>query len=135
MNTRYFLNQVMGNLFHTKENPSLPTQYYIGLSATEPTYDGDYSGEPTSNGTGYERVLLSDLSEPVDGVIKNTAVINFNESLTDCGRMEYYTVFDALEGGNLLFYGELSMSRSVEPNTVITIKTGELSIQLSNQQS
>ena len=34
MTTTYFLNQVMGNLFHTKENPALPGDYYICLSAT-----------------------------------------------------------------------------------------------------
>lgn len=133
MNTRYFLNQVMGNVFHTKENPSLPSQYYIGLSTSEPTYEGVCAGEPSTNGTNYERVLLANLSAPTDGIITNTAAISFNESITDWGVMEYYAVFDAKEGGNLLFYGELSISRSIEPNTVLTIKTGELSIQLCNE--
>ena len=36
MNTTYFLNQVMGNLFKTKETPALPSEYYIGLSSTAP---------------------------------------------------------------------------------------------------
>lgn len=36
MNTTYFLNCVAGNLFHTKENPAIPAQYYIGLSSTTP---------------------------------------------------------------------------------------------------
>ena len=35
MNTTYFLNQVMGNLFKTKETPALPSEYYIGLSSTK----------------------------------------------------------------------------------------------------
>lgn len=135
MNTTYFLNQVMGNIFHTQENPAIPAQYYIGLSTSEPSIDGTCTGEPSTNGTGYSRVLLSDLSTPTDGIIKNTAPIAFDESLTDWGVMLYYTVYDAQTGGNLLFYGDLSMSRSVEPNTIITIKTGELSIQLCNPES
>ena len=32
MNTTYFLNCVAGNLFHTKNNPAIPAEYYIGLS-------------------------------------------------------------------------------------------------------
>lgn len=130
MNTIYFLNQVMGNLFHTKEEPSLPANYYIGLSATAPTTDGGCSGEPTTAGTGYSRVKLESLSQPENGVIKNEAPISFNESLTSWGTMLYYIVYDAMTDGNLLFFGNLSISRNVEPNTIITIKTGELSIAL-----
>lgn len=130
MNTIYFLNQVMGNLFHTKESPTLPEKYYIGLSASAPTTDGGCSGEPSREGTGYARVELNSLSEPDKGVIKNEAPISFNESLTSWGTMLYYIVYDAETGGNLLFFGNLSISRNVEPNTIITIKTGELSIAL-----
>lgn len=130
MNTIYFLNQVMGNLFHTKETPPLPAEYYIGLSATAPTTDGGCTGEPTTAGTGYSRVKLESLSEPEKGVIKNEAPISFNESLTSWGTMLYYIVYDAKTDGNLLFFGNLSISRNVEPNTIITIKTGELTIAL-----
>ena len=130
MNTTYFLNQVMGNLFHTKQDPALPEKYYIGLSAAEPTVDGGCTGEPSIEGTGYMRVELDSLSVPEAGVIKNTAPISFNESLTSWGTMLYYIVYDAQIDGNLLFFGNLSISRNVEPNTIITIKTGELSIAL-----
>lgn len=130
MNTIYFLNQVMGNLFHTKEEPSLPANYYIGLSATAPTTGGGCDGEPTTAGTGYARVRLESLSQPDKGVIKNEAPISFNESLTSWGTMLYYIVYDAETEGNLLFFGNLSISRNVEPNTIITIKTGELTIAL-----
>ncbi len=132
MNTTYFLNQVMGNVFHTKTTPALPANYYIGLSSSEPTVAGVNSGEPSTSGTGYKRVLLSGLSAPTAGVIKNTAPISFEESVTNWGVMKYYTVYDAATGGNLLFFGPLSLSRSVEANTIITIKTGELTIELCN---
>ena len=132
MNTTYFLNQVMGNVFHTKTSPALPTKYYIGLSATQPTVDGVCTGEPTTSGTGYARVLLDSLSAPSAGVISNEDAISFNESISNWGTMLYYVVYDAATGGNLLFFGSLSVGRSVEPNTIITIKAGELKITLSN---
>ena len=132
MNTTYYLNLVMGNVFHTKSSPAIPSNYYLGLTSSEPTISGVNTGEPSLNGTGYSRVLLSSLSAPEDGVITNTATISFDESITDWGVMKYYTVYDSETGGNLLFYGPLSLSRSVEPNTVITIRKGELTIQLAN---
>lgn len=129
MNTTYFLNQVMGNLFHTKEDPGLPKRYYMGLSATEPGVDGSGVTEPTGN--GYARVLLNGLlSAPVKGVIKNSGAISFNESIGNWGVVTHYVVYDAAAGGNLLFFGDLSLSRNVEQNTVITVKTGELVISL-----
>ena len=132
MNTVYFMNQIMGNVFHTKENPAIPTAYYLGLSSTAPTINGDGVKEPSVNGTGYSRVKLSNLSAPNSGAIVNSGAINFAESITDWGVMTHYVVYDAMSDGNLLFYGPLSLSRSVEPNTSIVIKSGELYIQLSN---
>ena len=130
MNTTYFLNQVMGNLFHTKEVPALPETYYIGLSTSAPDSTGVCTGEPSTSGTGYARVALDSLSEPNAGVIKNTTPIIFNESVTNWGTVTHYVVYDSATGGNLLFFGALSISRSVEQNTIITIKAGELSIAL-----
>ena len=76
MNTTYFLNQVMGNLFKTKETPALPTEYYIGLSSTQPAVGGTGVTEPLSN-SGYHRVILENLSEPDDGVITNELLTGY----------------------------------------------------------
>jgi len=129
LNTTYFQNVVMGNLFKTKTSPALPTAYYIGLSSTTPTVAGACT-EPSTIGTGYARVQLSNLSEPTNGVITNSAAVSFPESKTDWGTMTHYAVFDAATGGNLLFYNNLSISRKVEPNTVITIKANQLKVSL-----
>lgn len=132
MNTTYFLNLIMGNLFHCDEDPSIPAQYYVGLSATKPTIDGICTGEPLTGTTGYKRVLLSNLSQPQNGVITNTVGIDFDESLTSWGTVYYYVVYDAAIDGNLLFFGELSSPITVDANTIMTIKSGDLSLTLSN---
>ncbi|MBQ5824909.1 MAG: hypothetical protein IIW48_08890 [Clostridia bacterium] len=130
MNTTYFINQIMGNVFHTQSSPAIADKYYLGLSTTSPTVDGVCDGEPSTDGTGYERILLDSLSVPENGLIKNTAAINFNESLTNWGSISYYAVFDSKTGGNLLFFGDLDISKTVEVGTTITVKAGELIIQL-----
>lgn len=88
MNTTYFLNQVMGNLFKTKETPALPSEYYIGLSSTAPNISGGNVTEPLSN-SGYKRVKLENLSEPADGVITNEQAISFDESTANWGTMSH----------------------------------------------
>lgn len=131
MNTTYFLNQVMGNLFKTKETPALPSEYYIGLSSTAPNISGGHVTEPLSN-SGYKRVKLENLSEPADGVITNEQAISFDESTANWGTMSHFVIYDALEAGNLLMYDTLSTPRNVEAATIVTIKANSLTLTLSN---
>ena len=131
MNTTYFLNQVMGNLFKTKETPALPSDYYIGLSSTAPNISGGNVTEPLSN-SGYKRVKLENLSEPADGVITNEQAISFDESTANWGTMSHFVIYDALEAGNLLMYDTLSTPRNVEAATIVTIKANSLTLTLSN---
>ena len=131
MNTTYFLDQVMGNLFKTKETPALPSEYYIGLSSTAPNISGGNVTEPLSN-SGYKRVKLENLSEPADGVITNEQAISFDESTANWGTMSHFVIYDALEAGNLLMYDTLSTPRNVEAATIVTIKANSLTLTLSN---
>ena len=131
MNTTYFLNQVMGNLFKTKETPALPSEYYIGLSSTAPNISGGNVTEPLLN-SGYKRVKLENLSEPADGVITNEQAISFDESTANWGTMSHFVIYDALEAGNLLMYDTLSTPRNVEAATIVTIKANSLTLTLSN---
>lgn len=131
MNTTYFLNQVMGNLFKTKETPALPSEYYIGLSSTAPNISGGNVTEPLPN-SGYKRVKLENLSEPADGVITNEQAISFDESTANWGTMSHFVIYDALEAGNLLMYDTLSTPRNVEAATIVTIKANSLTLTLSN---
>lgn len=131
MNTAYFLNTVAGNVFKTKENPALPAEYYIGLSSTAPNVNGTGVTEP-AGAAGYARVKLSDLGAPANGVVSNTADINFPESTASWGTVSHFVIFDAQNDGNLLMYGALSTARSIEPATVMTIKGGYLKLSVQN---
>lgn len=131
MNTTYFLNQIMGNVFNTKTIPPLSKNYYIGLSSTKPQLDGTGVSEPSAS-TNYARVKLDTLSEPNNGIITNSVAISFDESSANWGTMTYFVIYDSLEAGNLLMYDTLSAPRNVEPTTIVTIKAGSLSLTLSN---
>lgn len=131
MNTTYFLNQVMGNVFGTKKSPALPTKFYLGLSSTTPTVEGTGVTEPLSS-ANYERVEIDVLSEPTNGVITNTDSISFDESTANWGRMTHFVIFDAQEGGNLLIFDALSTPRNVEAATIVTIKKDSLTLSLVN---
>ncbi len=136
MNTTYFKNCIMGNLFRTATGTALPTNYYIGLSSTQPTANGTGVTEPSTNNTGYARVRLSSLTAPTNGVIKNASAISFPESTADwfppSSPALYYVIYDAQSGGNLLMYNQLTASRIIETNTIATIKANSLYLQLTD---
>lgn len=129
MTTTYFLNTVMGNVFNTKTTPALPATYYVGLSSTQPTASGTNVTEPSSG--AYARVAISGLSEPSGGVITNGSAISFAESTTNWGTMEYFVIYDALTDGNLLMYGALTRSRTIEAETVVSLKAGSITLSLA----
>lgn len=131
MNTTHFLNRVAGNLFRTETSPAIPTEYYIGLSTTEPTMSGANVSEPSAS-AGYGRVLLESLSAPVNGVVTNTANINFEESTASWGTVTHFVIYDAEIDGNLLMYGALSTPRVVEAATVMTIRQDYLRLSAQN---
>lgn len=131
MNTTYFLNVVAGNVLKTKSIPALPTKFYLGLSSTAPNLDGTGATEPATS-AGYKRVELTSLSEPANGVVTNDATIDFDESTADWGTMTHFVIFDSETGGNLLMYGALSVSRTVEAATIMTIKAGSLNLSVVN---
>lgn len=131
MNTTHFLNRVAGNLFRTETSPAIPTEYYIGLSTTEPTMAGANVSEPSTS-AGYGRMLLENLSAPVNGVVTNTANINFEESTASWGTVTHFVIYDAEIDGNLLMYGALSTPRVVEAATVMTIRQDYLRLSAQN---
>lgn len=131
MNTTFFLNCVAGNLFGTKTSPAIPATYYIGLSTTEPNAAGENVTEPSVD-AGYGRVLLNNLSEPINGLVTNTSSVNFEESTASWGTVTHFVIFDAETGGNLLMYGAVSPPRVVEEGTVMTIRQDYLRLSAQN---
>ena len=131
MNTTYFLNLLAGAVFHTDDS-EIPEEYYIGLSTTEPSADGTGFTEPSSD-YGYARVAITQLlGEPSGGVVTNSYAIDFPSSTADWGTVTHFIIFDALEDGNLLMFGELSVSRSVEVGTIVSIQAEALTLTVQD---
>ncbi len=137
MNTTYFKDLIMRNLFGIGSPPAIPSNYYIGLSSTTPLEDGTNVNEPSTVNTGYTRVRLSSLiTGATAGVITNSSAIQFPESEADwfpaATPATYYVIYDSLTGGNLLMYNELTKSRIIEINTIAILKARSLNIQLTD---
>lgn len=130
MTTTYFLNNIIGNVFKSKTDPPLPSEYYIGLSTTAPDLSGTNVTEPS--GGNYSRVLLTGLSEPENGLITNTSDIEFPETTDDWGTVTHYVVYDSKVGGNLLMYEAFENSRLIQAESQARFKSRSLTFSLNN---
>lgn len=133
MNSIYFLNLVAGNVFQSQTSPAIPTEYYIGLSTTTPNANGSNVNEPSTS-AAYQRIKLTNLSAPTGGTITNNGDISWPESTSDWGVVTSYVIFDSptVGSGNLLVFGDLSTPRSVEKDTIMTIKATYLRLSALN---
>lgn len=131
MTSTYFLNCIMGNVFMTKLSPTLPKNVYLGLSTTAPSVDGTGVTEPVAS-AGYQRVELTSLSEPTNGIITNESEIQFDESSASWGDITHFVLYDAPTGGNLLMFNVLTQARRVETATIVMVKVGSLKLTLAN---
>lgn len=131
MNTSYFINLAIGNIFGSENTSPIPSTYYVGLSSKTPNINGSGFVEPTSD--DYSRVAISSFTTPENGVVKNKHAICFNESNESWGKITHYLVFDSETNGNLLFFGEFLISKTVAPKTVVLIRENEIEIALENK--
>ncbi len=132
MVTTYFKNVIMGTVFGTKTDVSLPSAYYLALSSTEPQADGTGVTEPASDGSGYSRILLNSLSPPNNGEIHNTSTLDFASTTIPWGVQRYYAIFDSAISGNLLYASLLEPARNIHEKALLRFGPGSISIALQD---
>ena len=104
---------------------------YMALYLNEP--GADASGTEVS-GTGYGRVAIT-LGQPsvVGGkaTSSNTNAVNFGTAGSAWGTVAYWAIYDSSSGGQLLWFGPFSRSKTVEINDSVVVAIGELDVTLS----
>lgn len=103
---------------------------YLGLFKGNPYYGGI---EVSASNTAYSRPQVA---FTISGSIaSNTSGINFSKATADWGTVSYFGLSDAATEGNLLFYGELPVSKTVYMNNTFFVNSAEIIVSLGNQFS
>lgn len=111
------------------------TTMYVGLSTTNPGADGSGITEPS--GGAYARVAVTNnntnwvLDSGGAALVDNGTQISFPESTASWGTITHIFIADALSGGNILYYGTLSATRTVATLTTIYFPVGALDVTLT----
>ena len=115
-------------LNHTLRNVSLtaPTTVYIGLHTTA-TNDDD-SGTEVSGGS-YARQSVT-FGAPSGGSSSNSALVTFPTATASWGTVTHFGIYDAVSAGNLLYWGALTVSKTVDNGDIFTVPSSNLTVTL-----
>lgn len=104
-----------------------PTTVYLALFTSNPTDAG--TGSEVSGGA-YARQAIA-FSTPSDGVAVSSADIFYPVATAAWGTVTHIGIYDALTGGNLLFHGALTNSKTIAADDQLKIAAGDVSITLA----
>jgi len=130
-----------GILDHTLRGNTLPTPstIYLALFTTDPTdagtglevTDSAYVRQDAANGG----TISSGWTAPTDSSAggsksTNAKVLQFPPIADDSTTVTHYALYDSQIGGNLLYHGGFTVSKTLDQNDVLSIDIGGLQIIL-----
>ena len=118
------LDHVLGNTTYTPA-----ATIYVGLWTAD---DGLESGTVTSevSGGSYARQSIT-FSAATGGSADSSATVTFPAATANWGTITHVALMDASTGGNVLFHGSVTTSKTIESGDTFQISAGNLTISLA----
>lgn len=116
------INAILRNTSYTS-----PTTVYVGLYTTNP---GEGNTGTEVSGGSYARKSAT-FGAPSDGVATNSAAVEFDQATASWGTVSHVGLLDAITSGNLLFYTDITTSKTIESGDIFKIAAGSLSVTLA----
>jgi hypothetical protein len=106
-----------------------PTAWYVALYTAAPS---DSGGGTEVSGNGYSRqsVTFAAATSP-GGTTSNTGDITFTAAGGDWGTITHIGIHDASFGGNLLWHGAMTASKTVADGDTLQFSTGNIDLTIA----
>ncbi|MGC9361097.1 MAG: phage tail fiber protein [Anaerolineae bacterium] len=118
------LDHVLGGADYTR-----PATVYVALFTVAPS---DTGGGTEVTGGSYARAEVTNNATnwpAASGGVKSNGVdITFPEATADWGTVVAFAIFDAATAGNMLYWGDLTASKTINSGDTAKFNAGELSI-------
>ena len=101
-----------------------PSAVYLALHTANPDEDG--SGTEVS-GNGYSRQAVT-FAAASSGSSSSNSVEEFTASGGAFGTVTHFGIWDASSGGNLLYYGALTASKTIADGDTLRFASGAITI-------
>jgi len=113
----------------TTGSATRPTDWYVALYTAAPS---DSGGGTEVSGSGYAReaVTFAAASSP-GGTTDNTTTVTFTASGGNWGAITHIGLFDAVSGGNLLWHGAMTASKTVNDGDTLEFSIGNIDLSIA----
>ena len=113
----------------TTGSATRPTAWYVALYTAAPSDSG--GGTQVSSG-GYARqsVTFAAATSP-GGTTSNTNTVSFTATGGNYGTVTHIGIFDASTGGNLLWHGAMTASKTVNDGDTLEFSIGNIDLTLA----
>lgn len=132
-------NKIIDQLFRGQTAPTTTT-LHVGLLTSAPS---DSGGGTEVSGGSYARVAVTSslanwagtqaagsvvASSGTGGATSNNVAISFPTPTATWGTVTHFGIYDAATGGNLLFWGSLTINKTINQADTVTFPAASLSI-------
>lgn len=139
----YLENKLIDQLFRAQAY-TFPSTLYVGLFTVTPS---DTGGGTEVTGGAYARATVANslanwagtqgaatttASTGATGTTSNNGSITFATPTANWGTVVAFGIYDASTAGNLLFWGALTATKTINTGDVVSFPAASLSIQIDN---
>ena len=113
----------------TTGSATRPTAWYVALYTAAPS---DAGGGTEVSGSGYARqtVTFGAAATP-GGTTDNTGAVTFTASGGAWGTITHIGLFDSVSGGNLLWHGAMTASKTVNDGDTLEFSVGNIDLSIA----
>lgn len=113
----------------TNGSATRPTAWYVALYTAAPN---DAGGGTEVSGGGYSRQAVTfDAATSGTGTTSNTGAVTFTAAGADFGTITHIGIHDASTGGNLLWHGTLTVSKTVSDGDTLQFAIGNIDLTMA----
>jgi hypothetical protein len=133
--SNYLENKLLDHVL-TATGYTAPTTRYLALFTNTSTAAaanleaGTLTDEVSTSGTGYGREEIT-FASASGGSSASDQSVTFDPAESNWGTITHVAVMDAATSGNVLFYGAVTTSKTIETGDTFQVSSGNLTISLA----
>lgn len=133
--SNYLENKVLDHVL-TATSYTAPTTRYLALFNNTSTLAGAnleagiLTDEISSSGTAYVRKTVA-FAAASGGTSATNATVTFDAATASWGTVTHVAVMDESTGGNVLFWGAVTTSKTIDTGDTFQVTSGNLTVSLA----
>lgn len=133
--SNYLENKVLDHVL-TATAYTAPGTRYLALftntsgSAAANLEAGTLTDEVSTSGTAYSRKAVT-FAAASSGSSATNATVTFDAATANWGTITHVAIMDAATSGNVLFYGAVTTSKTIETGDTFQVSSGNLTVSLA----